>query len=205
MFAVNIIHRSPLYQMLTVSAFLFPCPSILPSGFAILPSLPEVPSNFGCRPIHQTLQLVRSMVLGKWKATVPSPPRHILTKPNTSPWNIRWKSKGPWVPFSIYAHHLKHPRARVCICVCVCVCVCVWERENRKQVRLKYFTRKQNRRKSVEDSGMEKRPKRSRRLPLVHDTLPTLQWWGRTECKSLGRGRCGAEKNQPPKVSTEWV
>ena len=41
---------------------------------------------------------------------------------------------------------------------------------------------------------MEKRPKRSRRIPLVHDTLPTLQWWGRTESKSLGRGRCGAEK-----------
>ena len=146
MFAVNIIHRSPLYQMLTVSAFLFPCPSILPSGFAILPSLPEVLSNFGCRPIHQTLQLVRSMVLGKWKATVPSPPRHILTKPNTSPWNIRWKSKGPWVPFSIYAHHLlKHPRARMC------VCVCERERENRKQVRLKYKKTKQKKKCRVWD------------------------------------------------------
>ena len=34
--------------------------------------------------------------------------------------------------------------------------MCVCERENRKQVRLKYFTRKQNRRKRVEESGSEK-------------------------------------------------
>lgn len=59
MFAVNIIHRSPFYQMLTVSAFLFPCP-ILPSGFPVLPSLPKFfqfwlrtnTSNTPIGPIH---------------------------------------------------------------------------------------------------------------------------------------------------------
>lgn len=41
MFAVNIIHRSPFYQMLTICIFI-PLSFNTPIKFPVLPSLPEV-------------------------------------------------------------------------------------------------------------------------------------------------------------------
>lgn len=91
--------------MFTASAFPFPSLDT-PSSFPVLPGLPSLLEFW---PMYHSFQLVWSVVLGKRKPTVPSPPRQSLQPiPSTKLFHGQVGARG----LSLYARYPLKLRVR---------------------------------------------------------------------------------------------